>query len=429
VRLLIPTIGSRGDVQPYIALGLGLQAAGHDVCLATHSDFEPLITSRGLDFRAIADDGQALQSTPTGTSMVQAGKNPFAFLREFIRLRAPLVPGLMENCLEVFREADMIVISPTLFMVSYCVSEKLKLPVCCTHLQPMTMSRDLPNCLFPTAPRWTPLRGLYHRLTHIVGGEYLWHLCRQTVNDARDRVLGLPPIPFFGPPFRFFQDTPAMHGYSRHVVPRPSDWNSNHCLTGYWFLDEPADWQPPDDLQDFLDAGPPPVYVGFGSMHNEDPEAITRLVREALERTGQRGILLTGWGGLREVAQAENLFVVDSVPHSWLFPQMAAVVHHGGAGTTAACMRAGVPAVVVPFMSDQPFWAKRAYHLGVAPAPLPRKKLSVERLAKSIDHAVNDPRLKQRAAELGRCIRAESGIQNAVDFLHEFWPAPKPEFA
>jgi sterol 3beta-glucosyltransferase len=429
LRLVIPTIGSRGDVQPYIALGLGLQAAGHDVCLATHSDFEPLIRRRGLDFQAIAEDGRALQSSPIGNNMLQAGNNPFAFMREFIRLRGPLIPDLMSNCLEACRDADVILLSPTLFMVGYCVAEKLNVPVCCTHLQPMTMSRDLPNCLFPDAPRWLPLRGVYNRLTHALGGEYLWQLCRKTINEARDQILGLPPIPFLGPPYRFFTQTPALHGYSHYVVPHPSDWGANHRVTGYWFLDEPMEWQPPDDLLNFLDSGPPPVYVGFGSMHNEDPETATRLVVEALQITGQRGILLTGWGGLKEVAGAEDCFVVDAVPHDWLFPQMAAVVHHGGAGTTAASFRAGVPSVVVPFMCDQPFWAKRSHQLGVAPPPLPRKQLTVHGLARSINQAVKDTRLQQKAAALGSRIRAESGVHRAVDFFHEFWPAPMPKLA
>jgi len=429
LRLVIPTIGSRGDVQPYIALGIGLQAAGHEVCLATHSDFEFHIRSHGLDFRAIADDGRALQSSPVGTSMVQAGKNPFAFLREFIRLRGPLIPQLMENCLEACRDADVMIISPTLFMVSYCVAEKLGLPVCCTHLQPMSMSRELPNCLFPLLPRWTPFRGIYNRLTHAMTGEYMWHLCRKTVNEARDQILGLPPIGLFGPPFRFFAETPALHGYSHHVVPRASDWGDNHRMTGYWFLNESPDWQAPDDLQAFLESGSPPVYVGFGSMHNENPESVTQLVAEALQRTRQRGILLTGWGGLKRGEYSENIFVVDSAPHDWLFPQMAAVVHHGGAGTTAAALRAGVPSVVVPFMSDQPFWAKRCYQLGVSPRPLPRKKLSAHRLTRSIEQAVHDPWMKERAAELGTRIRAEEGVQKAVSSFHQFWPAPRPEFA
>jgi UDP:flavonoid glycosyltransferase YjiC (YdhE family) len=213
------------------------------------------------------------------------------------------------------------------------------------------------------------------------------------------------------------------------VVPRASDWGDNHRVTGYWFLNESTDWQAPDDLQAFLESGSPPVYVGFGSMHNEDPESVTQLVAEALQRTRQRGILLTGWGGLKRGEYSENIFVVDSAPHDWLFPQMAAVVHHGGAGTTAAALRAGVPSVVVPFMSDQPFWAKRCYQLGVSPRPLPRKKLSANRLMRSIEQAVHDPWMKERAADLGTRIRAEEGVQKAVDSFHQFWPAPRPEFA
>src|SRR5690606_35862025 len=161
-------------------------------------------------------------------------------------------------------------------------------------------------------------------------------------------------------------------------------------ITGYLFLDEQAGWQPPPALEAFLDAGEPPVYIGFGSMAGRDPEAMTALVVEALALCGRRGLLLTGWGGLHAGAVPESIFVLDAAPHSWLFPRMAAVVHHGGAGTTAEGLRAGVPAVVVPFLFDQPFWGARIEALGVGPAPIPRKQLTAARLAGAIHRAVSD---------------------------------------
>jgi UDP:flavonoid glycosyltransferase YjiC (YdhE family) len=170
---------------------------------------------------------------------------------------------------------------------------------------------------------------------------------------------------------------------------------------------------------DFLDAGPPPVYIGFGSISNRKPEETTDLIIKALGRIDQRAILLSGWGGLQKTDIPESVFMIDSAPHSWLFPRMAAVVHHGGAGTTAAGLRAGVPSLVIPFFGDQPFWGQRTAELGVGPQPLPRKKLTVDRLAHAIQKAVTDNEIRKRAADLGSKIQAEDGIARAVEIIRQ----------
>jgi sterol 3beta-glucosyltransferase len=185
-------------------------------------------------------------------------------------------------------------------------------------------------------------------------------------------------------------------------------------VTGYWFLDEAVDWTPPAALTNFLGSGAPPVYIGFGSMGSCKPAETTDLVLESLARTEQRAILQSGWGGLKKTNLPETVFMVDSISHSWLFPRMAAVVHHGGAGTTAAGIRAGVPSIVIPFFGDQLFWGQRVEALGVGTAPIPRKQLTAELLAQAIHRVVTDRVMRQRAANLGAKIQAEDGIANAV---------------
>ncbi len=189
-------------------------------------------------------------------------------------------------------------------------------------------------------------------------------------------------------------------------------------MTGYWFLDAAADWTPPAALMKFLNSGKPPVYIGFGSMGSRKPAATAALVLAALDRSGQRGILLSGWGGLSQANLPDTVLMVESIPHSWLFPRMAAVVHHGGAGTTAAGLRAGVPSIVIPFFGDQLFWGQRVAKLGVGTAPIPRKQLTVELLAQAIDRAVTDPVMIRQAANLGAKIQAEDGIAHAVAVIH-----------
>ncbi len=182
----------------------------------------------------------------------------------------------------------------------------------------------------------------------------------------------------------------------------------------------PQNGSPRTRLKAFLEAGDPPVYVGFGSMAGRNPEKTARLVLEALGISGQRGLLFTGWGGMRAISVPDSVFVIDSAPHNWVFPRMAAVVHHGGAGTTAEGLRAGIPSVILPYMVDQPFWGKRVEALGVGPEPIPRKKLTAERLAQAIQTAVKQPAIKQRAASLGEAIRAEDGLSVAVSKVEEY---------
>jgi sterol 3beta-glucosyltransferase len=210
---------------------------------------------------------------------------------------------------------------------------------------------------------------------------------------------------------------PMLYAYSEHVIPRPADWGEESIVTGYWFLDKPGDWQPDSALVRFLQEGPPPVYVGFGSMFMNGGHEKTKVVLEALRLAGQRAILVTGWGALSTGESREHVLYADSIPHDWLFPQVAAVVHHGGAGTTGAALRAGKPSVICPFVGDQPFWGRRMAALSVGPSPIPQRELTAERLAEAIKRAVTDRAMHGRAAALGEKIRAEDGVRRAVDYI------------
>jgi len=216
------------------------------------------------------------------------------------------------------------------------------------------------------------------------------------------------------------QCNPVLYGYSPLVIPKPPDWKEWTHVTGYWFLNRPSDWQPPSDLVDFLESGPPPVYIGFGSMTHRHPEQMTELVLKALKRTKQRGILQIGWGALSSRDLPDDVFKLDFIPFDWLFPKMAAVVHHGGAGTTSAGIRAGIPSIIVPFFADQFFWGQRVFRLGVGPQPIPQKHMSTERLSIAIDTAIKDTGMRARAANLGQRINAEDGVGQAVKILNHY---------
>jgi sterol 3beta-glucosyltransferase len=208
-----------------------------------------------------------------------------------------------------------------------------------------------------------------------------------------------------------------LHGYSEFVSPRPGDWPDTAHITGYWFLDQNDGWQPSVALVDFLKAGEAPVYVGFGSMAGRNPQRMANLVVEALQKAKTRGIIATGWGGLDAGNLPETIFKIDNVPHDWLFPQVSAVVHHGGAGTTAAGLRAGRPSIICPFLVDQPYWGERVYALGAGNKPIPQKKLTAEKLAEAIREVTTSQLIRQNAETVGEKIRQEDGITNAITIL------------
>lgn len=305
------------------------------------------------------------------------------------------------------------------FLSAYHVAEKLRIPFVPAFLQHVHPTRRLPCMPFPETPAWlpegSPLHGAYNLSTYWFTDKVLG-LLRRITNQARGEALGLPPMRVDSPFKKIVKRRqPCLYGFSETVLPKPPDWGSHLDVTDYWFLDSYESWRPPEGLEDFLEAGPAPVCVGFGSMNERDPEETTKIVLEALTLAGHRGILLTGWGGLGNADLPDEVFKVEEVPHDWLFPRVAAAVHHGGAGTTAASLSAGTPTVIVPFIGDQAMWGRRVHALGAGPEPIPRGKLSAEGLAEAIRAAAADDAVRERAAAVAQLIRAEDGVERAVE--------------
>lgn len=299
------------------------------------------------------------------------------------------------------------------------LAEKLKIPFLQAHLMPFTPTTAFPSVLTPQLPQ-TWLTKWANSWSHRLAQQMMWQMLRSADKQARTQVLKIAPAPFWGPFATLQREAqPIIYGYSPQVIPPPADWPAYIHVTGYWFLEPPPGWEPPLDLVNFLQAGPPPVYIGFGSMLSRKPEETADLVLQAVAQTGQRAILSAGWGGLKKDKLPETVFMIGSIPHSWLFPQMAAVVHHGGAGTTGAGLSAGVPSIITPFFGDQPFWGQQVHTLGVGPRPIPRRQLTVKKLAEAIQSAVTDLTMRKKAAQLGERIRAEDGVAQAVKVIEK----------
>ena len=421
MRITILAIGSRGDIQPLVALAVGLQRTGrHKVRFAAPDNFEPIVREHHLEFFPLGINTQELLNSSKLKAGIETGRNFFVWFLRVLQLIRPMVDRLMERTWLSCQDAETIVYS-TIGIGGYHAAEKLGVPCfIATPLPGLAPTRTYPNPggIFPALP----LGGSYNLLTYFLNGQILQALTGKYINRWRREKLNLPAISFGKNPYSELhgQPMPVLGSYSSIVVPRPPDWGKHIHVTGYWFLDPGADWQPPAQLVDFLESGPPPVYIGFGSMVNRTPRQTTQLICDALERSGQRGVLATGWGGLDGAELSANMFVLDSVPHAWLFPRVSAVVHHGGSGTTGAGLRAGVPSVLVPHMGDQPFWAKRVVELGVGPQPVPRRQLNADRLAAAITGAVTDPGIQASASALGERIRAEDGIGRAIDIIEGY---------
>jgi len=417
MRIAIITIGTRGDVQPYIALGQGLMKAGHAVRLAAHKDFEDLVRSNGLEFFSIRGNSQDRMGKQEMRDVLEKG-NFITTAMYMIRSAEYALSEWMEDGLAACQGMDLLISGSVSLTVGAPLAEKLHLPLLQAQIFPSAPTRDFPSVILPqTLPN---LGGMFNLISSRLISQITWLAVRPMINRVRKDILGLRPAPFNGlshtrPPEGF----PLIYGFSPSVIPAPADWRAEDHITGYWFLDPPDDWTPPLDLLNFLQAGLPPIYVGFGSTGSRNPAETTDLVLQALSKTQQRAILLSGWGGMQKTDSPASAFMVDSIPFSWLFPRVAAVVHHGGAGTTSAGLRAGVPTVVIPFSTEQAFWGRRVHDLGVGPAPIPRSKLTVDRLAQAIQESVTNTGMRKRAAELGAKIQAEDGIANAVKIIEQ----------
>jgi UDP:flavonoid glycosyltransferase YjiC (YdhE family) len=411
----IVSAGSRGDVQPYVALGVGLQEAGHSVRFLAPSDYKKLAVEHQLEF---IDLGGNMQSVAQGLEGQLEQGNMLKIMFEMRGAASRLIGEATERSVKASEGSDIVLAGLGALSIAVTTSEALDIPYVPAFLYPFTPTSEFASVLSPIHGKRIP--GWANRATFHFAQQMMWQAFRSADNNARQERLGIERSAFWGPFSRFHNSKlPVLYGYSKHVVPVPSDWDDFNIVTGFWFLEPSQEWQPPSSLQKFLESGPPPVYIGFGSMVNQDPKETARMVIAALERSGQRGIVGSGWGGMQEKDLPDCVHLVGSVPHTWLFPRMAAVVHHGGVGTTAAGLRAGIPSIITPFFGDQPYWGHRIFELGVGPKPIPKKQLDSDNLARAISIAVRNQKIRNKAAELGSKIRSEHGVSKAVQVLEQ----------
>jgi sterol 3beta-glucosyltransferase len=401
MRVTLLTIGSRGDVQPMVALGLGLKRAGHDVRLATHTRFEAAATRHGLAFAPLIEGGVSRgAATAEGRRWIEQGSGRLPTWVGLLRDARSVADRRLRDAAAACDGADAIVAANLAHVLGWQMARELGVPLVRAFVEP---------------PAWMLTRRSGRRVAPVVR-QALWLAGRPWLNGVRRRALGLGPLPLRDPVADLDrQGAPSLYAFSEAVLPKPARLPGSVEITGYWFLEDGADPEPPAALREFLAAGPPPVCVTFSTMIQGEGPAAGELALEALRRAGRRGILLGAGASAPDDALPHELLALEAVSHAWLFPRCAAVVHHAAAGTTAAALRAGIASVAVPHMTDQFLWARRLHELGAAPAPLPRRSLSSERLGAAIRIASTDAAMHDRTAALAQRIRAEDGVARAVE--------------
>lgn len=403
MKFIVATYGTEGDARPFAALCRGLIDAGHEARLladaATLGSAEALgvpTTALAGDIRGMLDPDHAI----AGVVSRGGGFNDTA--RALARIANENAESWLRTIIAAAEGCDAVLVAGLAAFVGLSAAEYLGIRGIGSGMIPITPTAAFPSPFLP--PRWVPR--LIHRASHRFVNAMLWKAFRDMTNAAR-AVFDLPPRN------AVWTGHPMVYGISPSLLPPPADWPANARLCGQWLAPSPA-WTPPPALADFLAAGEAPVYIGFGSMTGFDNARLLDALVEAM--AGRRALFHPGWSGIDPAALPGNFLAIGDTPHDWLFPRTAAIIHHGGSGTSHSAARAGVPSIVTPFAGDQPFWAERLRLAGVAPAAVDGRRPNPDAFARALDFATS-ARVLERARALGETMRAEDGVADAVATL------------
>ncbi len=417
------SVGSRGDLEPYLALLKELQERGHTVHLIGSPNFQVAAEDAGMRFTSLPGDFHELMASEDGLQLME-GK-PVRLIQN----------NLLSQWLETARTAidgcDLL-ITPPLALWGYHLAEAEGCRFAVVSPIPLISTTTFPFLNWPKNLSGNEkglrnrIKGKLNQLSYEAIRLLKWRQESTTIQSFRQK-LGLPKLPWNGASARedappLLQSPTVLHLFSKHVVPRPSDWPSDAKVTGFCLSKnhETQSYAPPEELRDFLQQGPAPFYAGFGSMIPRDPERLAEIVITAACQTNQRLILSPGWGRvLPKGSLPESVFVLEHCPHQWLFPRLQAAIHHGGAGTTATTLISGIPSIVVAFFADQPAWGQTLEQLGVSPATFSATTVTTESLSESLQILSTTSSFKQRALQLQKLIQQEKGLSQTAEAIEQ----------
>jgi sterol 3beta-glucosyltransferase len=402
--------GSRGDVQPYLALAIEIKRLGKDVRIAAPLQFEAMVHNYGIDFYPVGGDYESLKIDPEMIRQAQKADNPLKMFFSFQKLKKYGIHMIDDTC-AACQGSDLIVYHPGV-TTGYFLAEKFGIPSVLASPFPINRTKERPSVILYGKVKSSPL---INTISYLLLQKMLWMASESSLKPFWKAKFGRLPKGF-GEPFERHADPrhPAVVSCSNFVFPRPQDWNEHVHQYGYWFLEEREEYPPSPELAEFLKRGDKPVYIGFGSMFDPaETEKVMTIIVEGTNRTGKRAII-NGFGDPANLP--DNIFRVDGIPHSWLFKRVSAVCHHGGAGTTAAGFKAGVPSIIIPFALDQYAWAQRAYDLGVGSKPIPVKKLTPDNFTAAVEYVFQDE-IVVNAKVLALHIASEKGAGESAKMI------------
>jgi sterol 3beta-glucosyltransferase len=425
MKIAITTLGTRGDLQPYIALGLGLKDAGYEILIVSSKNEEIFVKNYGLEFFALSVDIQMLMDSEEVQAMSK-GNNPLKFILSHLKGSKKLKQLMVETQKEIWaacQSADIIIFHPGM-PLGFFIAQEMKRISIMANAFPVIATKDYPAILFYTSPR---LGRLFNMITHKIFEKLFWALSKAAVVKFWNTSVKTK-MNFSIPPIRqqIESGMPILNGYSNLFFHQPNDWPNNIHTTGGWFIDKEPNFVPPPELLHFIENGEAPIYIGFGSMKDIISfNATLSIIKEALDITKQRAVVGLGWSKYSYSDKIpENIFLIESIPHTWLFPKMKILIHHGGAGTTATGLRAGKPTIVIPHNADQPAWGQKVFELRVGSKPIKKTRLTAGKLASGILYA-QQPNIVQNAYKLGQELSKENGVKNAVRIINDYIAAKK----
>jgi len=404
------SIGTTGDVMPMIRLGEELKRRGHTVQIAAYEPLCTLIGQAGLEYYCLPGDAYRYIS-----ELIRPGKSPVTFLNRLNRAVREEIRPLMQALIDAAKGADALVL--TYFgSIGYSIAEKLNIPCFQLHYYPMDQNNEVPLAIMPPIRLGQAYNRLTYQLAYLaVGGLEHHYLHRwRKLNGMRARRIRTRPDYTVGK-----WKIPVLYAISQQILPRSIIWPPNIHMVGFLQSIQPEPYIPSPALKAFLEKGPAPIYIGFGSMTTGDMGEMLNIVLASLRKAGLRAVMLKGWGEMPDRCLPSYVYMADFIPHSWLFEQVCAVVHHGGAGTTAAGLYAGKPTLVIPFGGDQPFWASRIYRRGLGPKPITRSRVTEEKLTITLKRLVENPCYAENARYIRDHLRMENGAVNAANVILE----------
>ncbi|MEZ5008443.1 MAG: glycosyltransferase [Chitinophagales bacterium] len=418
-KVTILTIGTSGDVHPFVALGIGLKKAGFEVKIATHEEFKTLVEDYGLTFSPVVGNVGASMKTEQVKKSIDEGGKRKEFFNSLIDEAAPLFEQALLEFKTACEGAELVVSSALTLHVASYLTDHFDVPLIFCSVNPAGPTSEFHHILADPAIGPKVMHSAYNKTTHKILTEIIWRYIKAELEPAWNKLMPEVKFPKLDPLQKAFERKLPLilMAYSPAILPKPKDWSVLQHVTGFWWLPSIEKYAPEQALVDFVENGEKPIYAGFGSMANENDQMLSTIVIPAIKALHQRAVILDDGSDLSEFKNDPDLFFIKRADFNWLFPKMKAIVHHGGVGTTGLSIQAGIPTLIVSFIPDQRFWGWQLAQIGAMPKPIPKKSINYQTFHDSLQELINNQTYHNITHELAVKMKEEHGVDTAVDTI------------